>query len=69
MLIHDFLNTGKVRFLFKDFPISDIPPSNSATLASMASYCAADQGNIGNIMINYMRIPEETTADELIKNH
>jgi hypothetical protein len=35
----------------------------------MASYCAADQGNIGNIMINYMRIPEETTADELIKNH
>ena len=28
MLIHDFVNTGKVRFLFKDFPINDIPPSN-----------------------------------------
>jgi protein-disulfide isomerase len=44
MIIHDFVNTGKVRFLFKDFPINDLPPSNSSTVASMASYCAADQG-------------------------
>lgn len=44
MLLNDFVITGKIRFLFKDFPINDIPPSNSSTLASKASYCAADQG-------------------------
>jgi protein-disulfide isomerase len=45
MLISDFVNTGKLKFLFKDFPINDVPPVNSSTLASEASYCAADQGS------------------------
>jgi protein-disulfide isomerase len=44
MLLNDFVITGKVKFLFKDFPINDIPLSNSSTLASKAYYCAADQG-------------------------
>jgi len=32
-----------VKFLFKDYPVNDIAPSNSSILASEASYCAADQ--------------------------
>jgi protein-disulfide isomerase len=39
-LVANFVDTGKVRFLFKDFPIHD----RSSWLAAEASYCAADQG-------------------------
>jgi hypothetical protein len=35
----NLVNTGKVRFLFKD-----LPADRASTLASEASYCAADQG-------------------------
>ena len=43
LVINNFVDTGKVRFLFKDYPINDISPTNSSTLAAEASYCAADQ--------------------------
>lgn len=39
----NFINTGKVRFLFKDFTIYDLPGDRASTLASEGSYCAADQ--------------------------
>jgi protein-disulfide isomerase len=44
LILRNFVNTGKVRFLFKDFPINDLPADRASTLASEASYCAADQG-------------------------
>ena len=44
LIVTNFVNTGKVRFLFKDFPINDLPADRASTLASEASYCAADQG-------------------------
>ena len=44
LILTNFVNTGKVRFLFKDFPINDLPANRASTLASEASYCAADQG-------------------------
>jgi protein-disulfide isomerase len=43
-LLANFVNTGKVKFLFKDFPINDLPDDRASTLAAEASYCAADQG-------------------------
>lgn len=43
LVMNNFVNTGMVKFLFKDNPVNDIAPSNSSTLASEASYCAADQ--------------------------
>jgi len=43
LVLHNFVETGKIRFLFKDYPINDISPTNSSTLAAEASYCAADQ--------------------------
>ncbi len=43
LLIADYVNTGQVRFLFKDFPINDLS-DRASSLASEASYCAADQG-------------------------
>ncbi|MEM3160530.1 MAG: DsbA family protein [Nitrososphaera sp.] len=42
-LIANYVDTGKVRFLFKDFPINDHLDGGSS-LAAQASYCAADQG-------------------------
>ncbi|MFI5405996.1 MAG: DsbA family protein [Nitrososphaerales archaeon] len=43
LVIYNFVDRGNVRFLFKDYPINDISPTNSSTLAAEASYCAADQ--------------------------
>jgi protein-disulfide isomerase len=42
-LIANYVDTGKARFLFKDFPINDHLDGGSS-LAAQASYCAADQG-------------------------
>jgi len=41
---HKDVNTGAIKFLFKDFVINDRPSDKASTLAARASYCAADQG-------------------------
>jgi protein-disulfide isomerase len=43
-IVQNFVNTGQLRFLFKDFTINDKPGDKASTLAAEASYCAADQG-------------------------
>jgi len=43
-LINKYVNTGIVKFVFKDFVINDKPFDKASTLAARASYCAADQG-------------------------
>ena len=54
-ILKNFVNTGKVRYLFKDFVISSKSPATTtaanpnivdkrSTLAAEASYCAAEQG-------------------------
>ncbi len=42
-LMADYVETGMVRFMFKDFPIND-HSDKASSLAAQASYCAADQG-------------------------
>ncbi len=42
-LMADYVETGMVRFMFKDFPINDLS-DRASSLAAQASYCAADQG-------------------------
>lgn len=42
-LIANYVDTGKARFIFRDFPINDHFDGGSS-LAAQASYCAADQG-------------------------
>ena len=41
-LVQDYVETGKVRFLFKDFPINDLS-DRASSMAAEASYCAGDQ--------------------------
>jgi protein-disulfide isomerase len=43
-VIDNYVSTGQVKFLFKDFIVNDRPNDKASTLASRASYCAADQG-------------------------
>jgi protein-disulfide isomerase len=38
----EYIDAGKVKFVFRDFPIQQIHPE--ATIAAMAAQCAADQG-------------------------
>jgi hypothetical protein len=42
--VTNLVNTGKVKFLFKDFPTYDLPSDRASTLTAVASYSAADQG-------------------------
>jgi protein-disulfide isomerase len=44
LIVTNLVNTGKVKFLFRDFPTYDLPSDRASTLASEASYCAADEG-------------------------
>lgn len=41
-LMADYVETGMVRFMFKDYPINDLS-DRASSLAAEASYCAADQ--------------------------
>jgi protein-disulfide isomerase len=43
-LINNYVASGEVKFLFKDFVINDKPGDKSSTLAAVGSYCAAEQG-------------------------
>ncbi len=42
-LLENYVDTGKIRFMFKDFPINDLS-DRASSMAAEASYCAADQG-------------------------
>ena len=43
-IMNNYVNTGAIKFLFKDFIVNDRPSDKASTLAARASYCAADQG-------------------------
>jgi protein-disulfide isomerase len=43
-IIANFVDTGHIRYLFKDYVINDGPTDKASKLAAEASYCAADQG-------------------------
>jgi protein-disulfide isomerase len=44
LIVNNFVNTGMINFLFKDFVINDRPSDKLSTLAAIGSYCAAEQG-------------------------
>lgn len=43
-VLSNFVDTGKTKFLFKDFIVNDSVNDTSSTFAAEASYCAAEQG-------------------------
>ena len=54
------MNTGQIRFLFKDFTIIDKPGDKSSTLAAEASFTVlAIKESIGSIMMKYLKTQRE----------
>jgi protein-disulfide isomerase len=43
-LISEYVDTGRMKFIFRDFPVNDTPANTSSSDAAEASYCAAEQG-------------------------
>src|SRR5438876_7877475 len=42
LIVREYVNTGRVRYFFKDFPIDVVHPQ--ASRAAEAAHCAAEQG-------------------------
>ena len=61
------MNTGQVRFLFKDFTINDKPGDKASTLAAEASYCADIKESIGSITMKYIKIQRVNMLLGLLK--
>jgi protein-disulfide isomerase len=60
----DYIDTGKVRLVFRDFPIVDIHPE--ALVAAMAAQCAADQGKYWQYHDKVFR-EQDNRGDDVIR--
>jgi protein-disulfide isomerase len=74
-ILRNFVNTGQVRFLFKDFIVNNDMPTTTTTvdeaskLAAEASYCAADQGKYWEYHNQlYQNAEDESTESATIDN-
>ena len=62
-IMNNYVNTGAIKFLFKDFVVNDRPSDQASTLAARASYCAVIRANIGNTMMSSLAIPKVKIQD------
>jgi len=60
----EYIDTGKVKFVFRDFPIQQIHPE--ATIAAMAAQCAADQGKYWEYHDRIFR-QQDRGSDEVVR--
>lgn len=60
----EYIDTGKVRLVFRDFPIDQIHPE--AAIASMAAQCAADQGKYWQYHDKIFR-EQDNRGDDVIR--
>lgn len=57
----EYVDTGKVKLVFRDFPIQQIHPES--TIAAMAAQCAADQGKYWEYHDKIFREQDKGTDD------
>ncbi|HYJ02656.1 MAG TPA: thioredoxin domain-containing protein [Nitrososphaeraceae archaeon] len=43
-IIKNFVDSGKINFIYKDYIVNDIPTDKASTMGAEASYCAGEQG-------------------------
>ena len=43
-IIKNFVDSGKINFIFKDYIVNDIPTDKGSSMGAEASYCAGEQG-------------------------
>ena len=47
-IIKNFVDSGKINFIFKDYIVNDIPTDKGSSMGAEASYCAGEQGKYWN---------------------
>jgi protein-disulfide isomerase len=62
-LVKNFIDTGKVRYVLRDFPLTSIHPH--AAKAHEAAHCAGDQGKYWELHDRLFAHPKELQADKL----
>jgi len=62
-LIKDFIDTGQVRYVLRDFPLASIHPQ--AAKAHEAAHCAGEQGKYWELHDRLFAHPKELHADKL----
>lgn len=68
LIINNYVNTGRINFLFKDFVINDRPADRLSTLAAIGSYCAAEQGKYWQYHDEVYRNSKGENTDWVSKN-
>lgn len=68
LIVNNFVNTGMINFLFKDFVINDRPTDRLSTLAAIGSYCAAEQGKYWQYHDEVYRNSKGENTDWVSKN-
>lgn len=63
-LVKEYVNTGKVRYVFRDFPIASIHPQ--AHRLHEAAHCAGDQSRYWEMHDRLFDDPQRTDAKDLV---
>jgi protein-disulfide isomerase len=71
-VVTNFINTGKAKYLFKDFVVNDRGEYKGSMQAAVASHCAAEQGKyweyVKEVYKNFKPEPQQwITLDSLVK--
>jgi len=71
-VVTDIINTGKAKFLFKDFVVNDRGEYKGSMQAAVASHCAAEQGKyweyLKEVFKNFKPEPQQwVTLDSLVQ--
>ena len=71
-IVTNFINTGKAKYLFKDFVVNDRDEYKGSMQAAVASHCAAEQGKyweyFNEIYKNFQPEPQHwVTLDSLVQ--
>ena len=63
-LVKDYVKTGKVRYVFRDFPIASLHPQ--AHRLHEAAHCAGDQGRYWEMHDRLFEDPQRSDAKDLV---
>src|SRR5918995_577584 len=71
-IVENFINTGKVKYIFKDFVVNDRDEYKGSMQAAVASHCAAEQGKyweyLKEVFKNFKPEPQQwINLDSLVK--